>query len=294
MTELWERGLSPYRQSTGQPGDDDKEGIWGTLTAHITSGILSHLLNKEWSISSASCAPEDRDEIPGLSAGETGFEERELGSLGIDLRRTWREGAVGRERTEGARDASSKLEEVVERLAYLCDGGVGEGEWGNTVLGQTEACFLMVLTVNNYSCLEEWKRCVGLVLGCRRAVREREGFFERFLGVVRRLLERGEDVEGGLFEAGDEGNGLLRAWLKGFKGGLGEVFGAEGEGVKGEMEELEMTLKKLYGWDMGDDFVRRGMLDLEDGERVEMDVEYTGEGDESGEYAPVVVDLETP
>jgi len=76
---------------------------------------------------------------------------------------------------------------------------------------------------------------------------------------------------------------------------LGEVLGeGEGEGVKEEMEELEKTLKTLYGWEMGDDFVRQGMLDLEDGERVEMDVENTGEGDESGEYAPVVVDLDTP
>ncbi|KAL2054505.1 hypothetical protein ABVK25_005253 [Lepraria finkii] len=203
LAALWERGLTPYRQSASKEAEVQEErGDWARLTEHLTPRLLSHLTqNKEWKITSASCAEEDRDEIPGLTAAEVGEEERELGVLGIDLKRTWREGAVGRERTEGAVDRSWALGDVVERWRE------GEEEWGDVVLGQMEACFLMVLTVANYSCLEEWKRIVGLVLTCKRAMREREGWFATFLSLLRRQMQRCEDVEGGLFDLSDEGVG---------------------------------------------------------------------------------------
>ena len=285
---LWERGLTPYRQSASKEAEE--VGDWAKLTEHVKPRLLSDLTqNPEWKITSASCAEEDRDEIPGLTAAEVGEEEREMGVLGIDLKRTWREGAVGRERTEAATDRSWALGDVVERWRE-------EGEeWGDVVLGQMEACFLMVLTVANYSCLEEWKRIVGLVLTCKRAVREREGWFATFLSLLRRQMERCEDVEGGLFDLSDEGGRLLKGLLKGFKRTLGQVFGeGEGEDVREEMEALEALLKGEYGWELGDEFVRRGLLELEDGERVEVEMEEMEGEDERGEYAPVVVDLDDP
>ena len=290
---IWEQNLSPYRQSAGA---ETKAEIrdWAGLTEHVNPKLLDHLTqNEAWRITSASCAKEDRDEIPGLSAGDVGEEERDLGVLGIDLKRTWREGAIGRERTEAALDSSWALSDVVQRWQPR-DWKEGE-EWGNVVRGQMEACFLMVLTLANYSCMEEWKRCIGLVLTCKRAVRERQEWFATFLVLLTRQLERCEDVEGGLFDMSDEGGAYLKGRLKGFKMTLGQVFGEdEGEGVKEAMESLEAFLQGDYGWQLGDQFVRRGILDLEDGEQVEMETEEMDGEDERGEYAPVVVDLENP
>ena len=286
LAELWERGLSPYRQSA------EKEAVagaadWEGLTQHVTPSILHNLTrSEEWGITSASCAKEDQDNIPGLSAEETSFDERELGGLGIDLKRTWREGAVGRERTDAAIDRSWALGDLVARWRDI------EREWGNVLLGQMEACFIMVLTVANYSCLEEWKRCLGLVLTCRKAIQEREGFFASFLGLLRRQIERCEDVDGGLFDMSDEGGSLLKRWLKGFKRNLSQLLAeTEVEDIKEEMDQLEDTLKRMYGWELGDEIVRRGMLELEDGEMVEMEVNETDRDDETGEYAPVIVDM---
>ena len=264
------------------------------LTEHVSSRLLGHLTqNQDWNITSASCAKEDRDEIPGLTAEDVGEDERELGVLGIDLKRTWREGAIGRERTEAALDSSFALSDVVER--WQARDRSEKEEWGVVVLGQMEACFLMVLTVANYSCLEEWKRCVGLVLTCKRAVRERQEWFATFLILLRKQMERCEDVEGGLFDLSDEGGASLKRLLKGFKMTLGHVFeAAEGGDVREEMEALEAFLKEGYGWELGDEFVRRGMLELEDGEQVEMEMEEMDGEDERGEYAPVVVDLDNP
>lgn len=290
---LWEKNLSPYRQSASKEARAET-GDWAGLTEHVSARLLGHLTqNEDWKITSASCAKEDRDEIPGLTAEDVGEEERNLGVLGIDLKRRWREGAIGRERTEAALDSSWALSDIVER--WQPRDWEEKNEWGNVVLGQMEACFMMVLTVANYSCLEEWKRCVGLVLTCKRAVREKEEWFGRFLALLSRQMEKCEDVEGGLFDLSDEGGAYLKRLLKGFKLTLGQVFGeAEGEDVKEEMGALEAFLKGEYGWDLGDDFVRRGMLELEDGEQVEMELEEMEGEDERGEYAPVVVDLDNP
>lgn len=291
--------LTTYRQSAvegvgeregggvtteGDEIGEGERGDWAALTAHISPALLSRFTNdSDWRITSASCGAQDADHIPGLSSEETGSEERELQFLGIDLKRTWRAEAVGRERTEGAVDRSWALEEVERRWG---------GEGGDVVMGEMEVCFLMVVTVGNYSCLEEWKRVLGLVLTCKRAVGEREGWFVGFVGGLRRQLERGGDVEGGLFDMSDEGGAYLKGLLKGFRRTLGEVFGeGEGEDVKLEMEQLEGFLKGDYGWDLSDSFVRRGMLELEDGEQVEMEMEEMEGEDETGDYAPVVVEL---
>lgn len=290
LADLWTENLTPYRQSATPAGDApaQEKNDWEDLTAHVTPQLLDRLTgSKEWRITTASCAAQDRDEIPGLSAEEAGGEEGELEVLGIDLKRTWREGAVGRERTEAAVDRSWALEDLVRRWA-------GDGDkWGDVIMGEMEVCFLMVLTVANFSCLEEWKRVLGLVLTCERAVRERQAWFAGVLTLLRKQLERGQDVEGGLFDMSDEGGGYLERLLKRFKRTVTQLFGnGEGEEVKVEMEALEDFLRAEYGWELGDDFLRRGMLELEDGEQVEMEVEEMQAEDERGEYAPVVVDLE--
>lgn len=270
-------------------GEEEKEG-WAQMMGHVSPALLTRLLGDEdWRITTASCAPQDADHIPGLSPSESAFSERELCFLGIDLKRTWREGAVGRERTEGAIDRSWALEDVERRWKGESEGG------GDVVLGEMEVCFLMVMTVANWSCLEEWKRVLGVVLTCKRAVRGREEWFVTFLGLLRRQLQRGGDVEGGLFDMADEGGGYLKGLLRGFKRTLGAVFEeGEGEDLKEEMEGLEGWLRGEYGWELGDEtLLRKGMLELEDGEMVEMEMDsraVDGE-EETGEYAPVVVEL---
>lgn len=289
LPRLWEKHLSPYRQSANVEAKAEL-GDWAGLTEHVALWGLLHLTqNEELEITSASCAKGDRDEIPGLSAEVVGQEERELGVLGINLKQTWREGAVGRERTEAAIDRSWALNDVVKRWESADE--TKHEAWGDVVLGQMEICFLMVLTVANYSCLEEWKRCVALVLTCKRVVRERKEWFAGFLLLLRRQMERCEDVEGGLFDMSD--GTYLKRLLNGFKMTLGHVFGnSEGEDIKMEMQNLEGFLNREYGWELGDGFLRSGMLELEDGERVEMDLEEMEGEDERGEYAPVVVDLD--
>ncbi|KAL8661686.1 MAG: hypothetical protein Q9202_005378 [Teloschistes flavicans] len=327
---VYEKFLTPYRQSAGttsqdgEAADSSKEGAWEHLTKHITSKLLDRFTRAPaalpgstagqapittlvhnsngssssqrpaaaaWAISSASSGLQDRDEIPGLSTQEARSvigEEQELGMLGIDLKKTWRDGAVGRERTEQARDRSWLLASICH--SQNPDGG---NSWEAMVLGQMEICFLMILTLANYSCLEEWKRILALVMTCENAVGERPAFFAAFLRLLKRQLERVDDVEGGLFEMSEDGGGtFMKRLLQGFKRILDRYDNREGvDEVKEEFAEVEKWVREQFGWELGDEFVRSGMLELEDGEMVEMESgEMEGE-DESGEYAPVVVEL---
>ncbi|KAL8791093.1 MAG: hypothetical protein Q9213_000300 [Squamulea squamosa] len=310
--EVYEKNLTPYRQTTGtenETAENDKEDAWKGITGHITPSLLtSFTKSEEWNISSASSGVQDRDEIPGLSREEVHDvigEEKELGMFGIDLKRTWREGAVGRERTEGARDRSWLLQDIcgshqleAQGVGTIAVRGAAEeeGRWGDFVLGQMEVCFLMVLTLANYSCLEEWKRILALVLTCEKAVREKPDFFADFLRLLKQQLKRTDDVEGGLFDMSDDGGAFLKVLLKRFKRTLGQIAESKGEGdkvedVKEEFKNVEKWVKDRYGWELSDDFTRRGMLELEDGEMVEMETREMEGEDESGEYAPVVVEL---
>lgn len=309
-------GLFPYRQTAtssapdttiGRRNRDTRDGSsngvteecldWPILTSHIATSLLTHLIappsgSRFYGISTTSCAPQDHDAIPGLNErdmrqGLFGREERELHFLGIDLRRTWREGAVGRERTEGARDRSWALDDVVRRSE-----GLGEGEWGWQILGEMQICFLMVLTLSNYSCLEEWKRIFALVLTSRSAIPTHVRFFASFLSLLHLQLRHCNDVEGGLFDVQTEGDGnFLLQLLRGFKRGLEDVVGDQGEEVKDGMVELEKWVKREWGWELGDEWLRRGMVELEDGERVEVEVADMEGEDERGEYAPVIVEM---
>jgi len=347
--------LLPYRQTISQPlissatstatknargnpgGTSDVQAAdyttveestdWPRLTAHLSHTLLAHFTRPDaappdppiYTLTTTSCAPQDRDEIPGLSAedmryGLFGGEECPLGVLAIGLKRTWRDGAVGRERTEGARDRSWALEDVVNRNSrYAVDWDkrdgkgkteekAGDEEWGRVVLGAMELCFLMILTLSNYSCLCEWKRILELVLTSRSLIIQRPNFFKSFLELLILQLRHCNDVEEGLFDvhAGGDGNFLLEL-LKTFKRGLEEIVPERGrvggateersEGVKEAMEEVEEWVEKEWGWELGDNWLRRGMVELEDGERVEVETADMEGEDERGEYAPVVVEL---
>ncbi|KAH0535983.1 hypothetical protein FGG08_007120 [Glutinoglossum americanum] len=285
----WREHLTPYRQSIGgvdtsgsaAAGEEGK--IWGPLVDCITPSLLSRITGgqrNDWTLSTSSAMKQDMEDIPGLGEHSTIRQEKELNFLPINLRQTWREGAIGRERTEAAKDRSWALGEIV---AKHCSGDEKE------VVGEMEFCFLMVLTLNNFSCLEQWKRLLNLVFTCQRAVKDREDLYMRILRVLRLQLQRCNDVEGGLFDLTDEGGAMLIQLLKGFRRGLEDVYENEGSGVRDEFGILEAYAQREFGWELNDSFVRKGVLELEDGEQVEMELNELEGEDERGEYAPVIV-----
>jgi A1 cistron-splicing factor AAR2 len=303
LRRISERGVLNYTQpSSGGANGSVKDACqlvkeWRELTGYITGGLLDRLLGPRpdqvkgyWSVSSVSSAPQDVENIPGLTASEAAVEgEKELNFLPVDLKRTWREGAVGRERTDAARDRSWYLGQLVEQAAASGrDRKVGAAQ----LLGELQLCFLMVLTLANWSCLEQWKRILSVLLSCRQSLGEVEEYFVVVVKVLAVQLRHCEDVEGGLFDFREDGAGWLRGLLAQLGANVEDVFGAVGgEDLKAELSKIDDYLRGQYGWESGKDILKRGLLELEDGERVDMDMNGADEEDETGEYAPVVVDL---
>lgn len=300
LGSIYREGLTPYRQTASKdaedPNEEDTSSDWTALTSSLSSMLLTRItgssIPNHWALTSASSAEKDMDAIPGLSLESSAAlnPERALTFLPIDLRRTWREGATGRERTTAAQDRSWALNDIITNYC----GDRREED----ILGEMQFCFIMVLTLNNHSCLEQWKRILGLVMTCRDAIPQRPTFFTRFLRLLRLQLRRSADAEGGgLFDLSDSGAPLLKQLVRKFKANLGQLLGSEAkQDVSDEIEELEDYLKDEYGWDMNESILTSGRVQLEDGEEVELEMDRSNiqaddEEDESGEYAPTVVEL---
>jgi A1 cistron-splicing factor AAR2 len=146
----------------------------------------------------------------------------------------------------------------------------------------------------NYSCLQQWKRLLELILTSRQAILDRDEFMGEVLRLLALQLQRCDDVDGGLFEIdGYDGGAFLRRLLTKLRQSVDELVGDGQESmVKVELDKLEEWVKSEYDWELHREAIlRRGMLQLEDGEEVEMDMEENDEDEETGEYAPMIVDL---
>ncbi|KAF2398325.1 hypothetical protein EJ06DRAFT_538880 [Trichodelitschia bisporula] len=289
LGSIWRENLAPYRQTTGKDASEAEAETrdWQHLTNCISEKLLSRITgpsDNHWSLTSASSAARDMDVIPGLPPNISEIQrEKELNFLPIDLKRTWRHGAIGRERTEAALDHSWALDDLVK---HHSDGG-GETH----ILGELQFCFLMVLTLSNYSCLEQWKRLLELIFTSKAAVKEHADFFVQAVTLLKLQLQHSGDVDGGLFDLSDEGASFLKSLLRKFKQSLNDISGKGKSEVMDELEELEGYLRSEYRWELDNSFVKRGLVELEDGEKVELEVAGFDEEDETGEYAPTVVNL---
>lgn len=291
LGSIWREGLAPYRQQASNPSsstDTTQEEIsdWPSLTSSITTPILSRITANNH-LSSASSSRADLEAIPGLSQNGAGLPETsELHFLPIDLRQTWREGATGRERTDAAQDRSWALENLI---AHYCASSEDE------IIGELQVTFLMILTLNNFSCLEQWKRILGLLFTCKVSVAKRADLFISAIATLRLQLQHCKDAESGLIDLADESGSLLKTLLVRFRKGITSLNAPSNaediHSVLDELTDLEDFLRSEHGWTFGGAFAKSGLLELEDGEQVDMDTTAFDEEDETGEFAPTVVEL---
>lgn len=313
-----QKSLFPYRQSvppervqeveTDKSSHEEPPSDFGALTEDITAPLLDRICGRVegpmWSLDTGSSGDADADSehIPGLE-GDERFRGVALGLSKIDLKRTWKEDAVGRERTQAARDRSWRLNEVIDQTERNQHNSTTaesledlEPSWGSSLLGEMQLCFIAVLTLANWSCMAQWRRILELIMTCYEIVPQRPHFFTAFLNLLAMQLTHTNLVEGGLFDVRDEGGEFLKDLLRRFSITLDELCkdnpSKEMLGVKKSMASLQETIKDIWGWELGDEWLRRGMVQLEDGEMVELETEDMEDEDERGEYAPVIVELE--
>ena len=108
---------------------------------------------------------------------------------------------------------------------------------------------------------------------------------------MRLQLQHCKIAEDGLIDLADEGGSLLKKLVVRFRKGLDGLDAIAVQDVKDELDDLEAYLKEEHGWQFGGTFAKTGVLELEDGEQVKMDTTAFDEDDETGEFAPQIVDL---
>ena len=91
----------------------------------------------------------------------------------------------------------------------------------------------------------------------------------------------------------EDASKLLRKLLMDFRRSVDEITGDNAQSaVRREMDTLEKYVQKRFDWELRKEAIlRRGMVQLEDGEQVELTMEGADEDEETGEYAPVVVEM---
>ena len=106
----------------------------------------------------------------------------------------------------------------------------------------------MILTINNFSCLEQWKRLLILIFTSKSAVSEKSDFFIKAIAALRLQLQHCKDAEGGLIDLADEGGSLLKTLLTRFRNGLEGIASIGVSDVADELDDLEDYLRQEHGW----------------------------------------------
>jgi len=188
---IWQNGMISYRQDVGQQdeeienGGSKRDNTWTGLSSYITQAYLNKVFGStegnDWYLTSFTDASggQDDDGLPATKQIETS-----LRLMSIDLKRTWPVEATGRERTDCARDRSWYLFDLERQYT------VGSDDSNSVVLAEFQFCFLMTLTLNNFTCLEQWRKLIRLVFTCTKGVIERPEFFVQFLDILQAQILR--------------------------------------------------------------------------------------------------------
>ena len=263
-----------------------------------------------------------------MNTGKSKDHDQTLNILPVDLKRTFPPTATGRERTLAAQDRSWYLSHLISTHLVphahppppTCIVQLDPGS--REVLGELEFAFIHALTLANYSCSQAYMRILTICLTCEERILTKPGFYHRLIEVLITELGVGldcfappdvtmdddlGDVEGHqeaeawapdwLTEGPNPLPKLLRRFLRTLKRLLEEVELAQHtetlEELLTRLGRLETVVESRFGWVIDTSkVVKKGLVQLEDGEMVELEMTALLEEEEEEEgEGPVVVEL---
>lgn len=159
--------------------------MWPALTSKINRATLSRIFNtvddseicnSGWSCSSTT---DSRAETHSFVPNSAIPAERPFNFLKFDIRKSFRLGASGRELTNQALDKSWLLKSMIDDQC---------GGHSDQLLAELQFCFVSVLLLENFACLEQWKRLVQLISFCSEYQTENTKFFCSYIDILREQL----------------------------------------------------------------------------------------------------------
>ncbi|KAJ2894834.1 hypothetical protein MKZ38_007199 [Zalerion maritima] len=300
--------------------DFSPAAAWSEIVYDITPTLLSRVVGKgerEWPVSTLDTVrgefelSQERKLYSSISAPQLSF------LLSQDTK-TFDKDVTGRERTEQALDSTSHILSVLapapsskskSKVGLLPqpDGG-GQGHTDADIVGEFQFVFLTGLLLGNASCSDQWWYIVSDLLFRAYALPiVRPGLARCLIRTfLAQLVYLHHCVEqGNLWDTPTNpqySQSRLQKVLATYRKRLDEqmtelitegVTSPQQTDAKMAFDQLECWLEER-GWDLSGQYVREGMVTLEDGEEVRLrlkDDDADAEADE-GEFAPVIVEMD--
>ncbi|KAK5994558.1 hypothetical protein PT974_05037 [Cladobotryum mycophilum] len=308
--ESFHAKLVPYQDPAAVNGNGRTEGaistgpdrdlrIWQPLTRNITVQVLNRVAGQQgtsWHVHTT-----DRIKGDFLLAAELELELRLSKTLlhSRELKFTFSQHARTFSLTEFGSDRSLAAKDPTSYIIQTLDGSDGDLT-EDDIVGELQLAYILGMHLGNDSCIQQWWYMVlKLILKADALIEERPTLAAAFLQTIATQLSYGSDwLEGSILDYSEANNRDLRLALIVYKRRLEEALGALDSDaapnkrvVGNEFARLEAAVV-TFGWDIQGDYLRKGIIMLEDGEEVELEMSELEAEDERGEWAPEIVEFD--
>lgn len=297
---IYERLLpcaDPAVAAGGQSSELHSENLqmWQQLTGSISEGVLNRVVGQNadnWIVHTG-----DRVKGSLRMSAEVELDRRistsllpahELNFTLSQLNRTFTTSHHGAQRTLEARDSTLYLDSLLESK---------EGLEASDLVGEFQFAYIVGMLLGNEACIQQWWHTVlKIILRASTLPVHNPGLAAAFTRALTAHLRHSISwVDNSILEYSESQTRDLRLALTIYKSRLDETLdthtAAEHLDVGTAFAGLEAVATEL-DWELRGEYLRKGMVTMEDGEQLEMELMDLEEEDERGEFAPAIVELD--
>lgn len=267
--------------------------MWQQLTGSISEGVLGRIVGqRQWIVNTS-----DRVQGSLKMSAEVELDRRisasllptnELNFTLSQLNRTFTTSHHGAQRTLEARDSTLYLESLLQS-----NDGLEPGD----LVGEVQFAYITGMLLGNEACIQQWWHAVlKIVLRAYTLPIRNPPLAAAFTRALTAHLRHSISwVDNSILDYSESQTRDLRLALTIYKSRLDETLethtAPEHLDVGTAFAGLEAVAAEL-DWELRGGYLRKGIVVMEDGEQVEMELGDLEEEDERGEFAPAIVELD--
>ncbi|KHO01172.1 AAR2 domain containing protein [Metarhizium album ARSEF 1941] len=287
----------PGRLSVSQM--ESNRSIWAQLTTHVNATILNRITGPQvggWIVHTLDRAQGALQFSPEVelerAVPNKNLQRRELNFTFETTTRLFSIESLGAERTQEAMDPSvylmSQIEDPDKNLAY------------EDLVGEFQFSFIVGVHLGNDASLEQWWFMLLKLLVKSHLLLQEQPLLvaSMWRTVAAQITYSSQWMESSVLDNTESRCRELRIGLIVYKRRMEEflsddenVVTSDHLSVSTAFSRLEAVLTDL-GWDLSGDYLRKGVVMMEDGEQVELELTDLEAEDERGEWAPELVELD--
>lgn len=278
---------------------ETNRSIWQQLTTHINSRVLNRIAGPQvggWFVHTLDRAHGALHFSPELelerAVPNKNLQQRELHFTFERTTRLFSLLSLGAERSQQAIDPTTYLMSQIE--------DPNSGLMYDDLIGELQFSFIVGIHIGTDACLEQWWFMLLKLIIKAHLLVQRKPFLVAAMWhtVAAQITYTSEWMETSILDNSEAKCRELRIGLIIYKRRMEEFLQSDENliepihlAVGTAFSRVEAVLTDL-GWDLTDDYVRRGMVMMEDGEEIELELTDLEAEDERGEWAPEIVEFD--